>query len=1317
MTLRRTRNRLKTQIGRFGGRSEPAFRRIELDRTAVLENSPEDTEIGTLRVNNGIGNYTFTISGGNEDQFKLQPEIELVESGSEAAPVPVTIASLLCGATAIDYEETPTIDITISADNDIEAPLSRTFTITVGNQTIDLAALTLSGSAIEEASTENTFVGEVRGYDANSTLSLTDTAGSRFKLTDGNILTGAVATDFGTATSHNITVRETNSEGTNSPLDTVFAISVTEVAAPADPELYNKTIVVTSAAVATAISFPLSDLRTYLGSMSGTTFQVTNTAAATSIQLSLADAVDAPAGSVAALDGKGLGAFRLVGTNDILHIVANDAQGLSHGIYYYLEHLGMRWLLANDKWTITPSAVSDIRYVVNGVVEPTFKVRGFAGTGGFYSAYWGRNYAQSTISEGAMYRWKVRLRYGSEYNLGKHVYQQFFAVPAIKAEILANPTYLAIRNGVPTPLLTSNGGIDQTAKINAGNPAAVALFADWVKDQMTLARATTNKVSHKAFTCEPSDGGGWGNNTDELVLAGVGNGSETDQAWFIANACATEVAATYADGYVVQLAYFQHASPPSFELEPNVIVQMTPYGFSGQRPTTLINNWALKNVPVALYDYWSIPDWSWDEPTYPYHQVGTNITYWDSKLIEGIQTETTHGAGAIGLTHYIASHLMWNPALDDGAIIDEWFELAFGVAEEPMRRMIERWHTGFLNITAELGTSYIDITEALTLAAAVPAVKARILDYGRYLHYLRLRLEAYNETDAALREAKGLDLAEYILEIDDTLMVHGTRLVDLYARSFGSILTEFKKTATITGPRWASVNLLSDASIETLVTQGAAAYPESDFTITSFSGALTRVTPTEWSEPIGDDPWTLHPAYSGLTEFKVLLPTGLTRLDLRVSHGATVGVDITLTRDSDDTVMYFESFPSVGVASHEILEIDDGGNPLDAGLYTLTIYTVGPKGGSYFNISTYRGVPLIVSTFLVPKPAPSKRMYFYVPVGTTEVVLYAPNSDFNGIFGFSILNPSGVAQTIDYRDNRKIFYVAVPEGQDGAIWSLQKLVNPDLHVRMLTVPSYFSMEPETVVVPLSALTGFEESDVPTPIFQLDASHSSSLTLESGRVAQWADRQNPSRLVVNTNGTGSNRPAYSATAVGSKPGVTFVSSRGDKLNQQVGFSATEFPTGSSASSIFCVWSTASTALQLVFSYGRSTTPYYGMRSFNTRNGNVEFSTNFDQQLTTTSAIGNHLACWTLDGTASNVNVDGAATLSATLANVPVTADVTSGLALGTYNNAAFFSGVVQEIRVYDVILTTDERQYIEGELATKWDLLDNLPGDHPYKGGI
>jgi hypothetical protein len=1312
---------LRTRIGRFEGRSEPAFRRIELDRTTVLENSPENTEIGTLRVNNGLGNYVFTITAGNNDQFKLQSEIELVESDSEAAPVPVTIASLLCGATAIDYEETPTIDITISADNDIEATLSRTFTITVGNQTVDLVALTLSGSTIEEASTEDTFIGEVRGYDANSTLSLTDTAGSRFKLTDGNILTGAVATDFGTATSHNITVRETNSEGTNSPLDTVFTISVTEVVAPADPTLYNKTIVVTDAAVATAIGGAITDLRTYLGSMSGTTFQVINTAAATSIQLSLADAVDAPAGSEAALDGKGLGAFRLVGTNDILHIVANNTQGLSHGIYYYLEHLGMRWLLANEKWTITPSAVSDIRYVVNGVVEPTFKVRAFHGTGGFFHTVWGRNYTRSVISEATMGRWKARLGYGEEFLGGKHVYQQFFAVPAIKAEVLANPTYLAIIDGVPQSLLTSTGAINQSAKLNAGNPAAVALFAGWVKDQMTLARASTTPVRYKAVTCEPSDGGLWGNNTAELVLAGVGDGSTPDQAWFIANACAQEVAATYADGYVVQLAYFQHVSPPSFALEPNIIVQMTPYGFAGgQRPETLISNWALKGNPITLYDYWSIPDWTWDEPSYPYHDVGANITYWDSKLIEGIQTETTHGAGAIGLTHYIAGHLMWDPTLDDEDIIDEWFELAFGVAEVPMREMIERWHTGFILITAELGSSYANITEALTLAAAVPAVKARILDYARYLHYLRLRLELGNLTDATLRNTKALELTEHLLEIDDTMMVHGTRIIDLLTRTFPSIKTEFAKTATTEGPGWANVALLNDASVETLVTQGAAAYPESDFTVTSFSGALTRVTPTAWSEPTGD-PWTtVHPAFSGPTNFKVLLPAGLTRLDLKVSHGAAVGVEVTLTRDSDDTEMYSESFPGVAGGSTEILEIDNGGTPLAAGQYTLTVFTDGIKGQSFFHVSTYRGVPLIANTFLVPKPAPSPRMYFYVPVGTTEVVLYAPQTDFNGVFGFAILNPSGVSQTIDYRDNRKIFYVAVPTGQDGAVWSLQKLVNPDLHVRMLTTPSYFSMEPETVVAPLSALTGFEGSDAPSPIFQLDASEADTFTLSGSYVAQWADRQNPSRLVVNTNSANSNRPLYSATAVGSEAGVTFVRTRGDILREQVGFSAADFPTGSSVSTIFWVWNIATTptTTQKIFYYGRAAQPAYGARSVGIRNGFVDAGISGTDQTTTTSALGNHLACWRLNGTSSSINIDGGATLSKTLVTTPNTAAVTAGIAVGQWAvEQEYFNGTVQEIRIYDSILTTDERQYIEGELATKWDLLDNLPVDHPYKGGI
>jgi hypothetical protein len=1311
MTQRRTRTRLKTQIGRFGGRSEPAIRRIELDRLVVPENSPENFEIGTLTVNNGIGVYVFAISDDLDGQFKILPKVEVSE---DPAAVPVTITTLVCGATVIDFEETPTIDITITADNGVDTPLSRVFTLTVVNYTVTLSALTLGGSSIIEASTEDTFIGEVLGYDENSTLSLTGTSGSRFKLTDGNILTGAVATDYGTATSHNITIRETNSEGTNSPRDTTLAISVIDTVAPSDAELYNKTIVVTSAAVATSLGAALTDLRTYLGSMSGTTFVVSNTAITPSIQLTLADAGDAPAGSAAALSGKGLGAFRLVGTNDILHIVANDTQGLSHGIYYYLEHLGMRWLIPNEKWTVTPS-VADIRYVVNGVVEPTIKVRGFAGTGGFYSANWGRNYARSAITEVTMNTWKRRMRYGAEYNLGRHIYQQFLAVPSVKTAVLANPTYLAIIDGTPQALLTSTGGIDQQAKLNAGNAAVVDLFATWIKDQMAAARLTTNKVAWKAWSTEPSDGYKWGNNTAALVTAGVGDGSATDQAWFITNAAAVKVAATFADGYVVSLAYNQHVYPPSFPLEPNVIVQLTPYGFTGGlKPETLIESWAAFGNPLAMYDYWSIPDWVWDEPVFNYLTLGSRMTYWDSQSIDGIQAETTHGAGAMGIGHYLAAHLMWDPTLDDATIIAGWYQSAFGtLAKVPMKRMMERWAESYVNLSAELSASYADITEALTLASGDAGATARILDFGRYLHYQRLRLELSNLTDFALKEAKALELAEYLLEIDDTLMVHGTRIIDLYARTHTTIKSEFLKTATLTGPRWADVALLNDASIQTLITEGAAIYTTPNFTAETFTGDITRVTPTAWSEPVGDPPWGANLYLAGPTYISAVLPVGLTRIDMRLSNR---NVQVIVTRDSDGAVMYDETIDSSVTA--QVLEIDNGGVALAPGAYTITLFPDGGRAQGFFYLAFYRGAPVSYTYWVSPKQAPSPRMYFYVPTGTTEVVLYYPLGDYNGVFGFQVLNPAGVAQTLQYFDNRRVIYVPVPTGQDGAVWSINRSVNPDFPIRGLTVPTAISLEADTLSVPVEALTGFVAPEVPSPIFQLDASEASTFTQEAGKVAQWADRQNPSRLVVNTNGTGSNRPVYSATAVGAEAGVTFTSSRGDRLAQQVGFGATDFPTGSSPSTIFWVWSTATTTTQKIFYYGRTASPYYGARSVGIRNGFVDVGTNGADHATSTSAVGNHLACWGLSGTSSSINVDGAATLSATLSNTPNTAAVTVGLQTGMWAaSQEFFNGVVQEIRVYDSILTTDERQYIEGELATKWDLLDNLPLDHPYKGGI
>jgi hypothetical protein len=52
-------------------------------------------------------------------------------------------------------------------------------------------------------------------------------------------------------------------------------------------------------------------------------------------------------------------------------------------------------------------------------------------------------------------------------------------------------------------------------------------------------------------------------------------------------------------------------------------------------------------------------------------------------------------------------------------------------------------------------------------------------------------------------------------------------------------------------------------------------------------------------------------------------------------------------------------------------------------------------------------------------------------------------------------------------------------------------------------------------------------------------------------------------------------------------------------------------------------------------------------------------------------------------------------------------------LGLYANQ-YFIGSVGEIVLFKAILTTAQRQQVEGYLAWKWGLLNNLPSNHPYR---
>ena len=67
--------------------------------------------------------------------------------------------------------------------------------------------------------------------------------------------------------------------------------------------------------------------------------------------------------------------------------------------------------------------------------------------------------------------------------------------------------------------------------------------------------------------------------------------------------------------------------------------------------------------------------------------------------------------------------------------------------------------------------------------------------------------------------------------------------------------------------------------------------------------------------------------------------------------------------------------------------------------------------------------------------------------------------------------------------------------------------------------------------------------------------------------------------------------------------------------------------------------------------------------------------------------------------------------------PVSQSYSSGTTtvIGAYgvSNFAYYNGYLYEILFYNSILTTSQRQQVEGYLAWKWGLRSSLPGGHPY----
>ena len=269
------------------------------------------------------------------------------------------------------------------------------------------------------------------------------------------------------------------------------------------------------------------------------------------------------------------------------------------------------------------------------------------------------------------------------------------------------------------------------------------------------------------------------------------------------------------------------------------------------------------------------------------------------------------------------------------------------------------------------------------LAAGNPAVLARIDDYARYVHYLRLRDELLNTVDGASQDKKTVALAEYLFDINDSRMVHTTRIFDLGRRP--AVLTEFHlhdpgvPNDSPDGPGWARVHSLTHAEVAALVADGLSKYPLPDFTVKTYTGNLvpptmgTRCPPVAWKRPAGD-PWGVAMPVSGAA-VDLQMPAGLAAFPFRVSRLEDNKVTVT---DDAGRAVFAHTVAKAATDNPNKWTWDEMSIPLAPGHYQ--VHFAGKDGRlGFFVFQTWKGVPLILRTFQTQKFGPSPRLYFYVP--------------------------------------------------------------------------------------------------------------------------------------------------------------------------------------------------------------------------------------------------------------------------------------------------------------------------------------------------
>ncbi|MDB2414011.1 LamG domain-containing protein, partial [Flavobacteriaceae bacterium] len=216
---------------------------------------------------------------------------------------------------------------------------------------------------------------------------------------------------------------------------------------------------------------------------------------------------------------------------------------------------------------------------------------------------------------------------------------------------------------------------------------------------------------------------------------------------------------------------------------------------------------------------------------------------------------------------------------------------------------------------------------------------------------------------------------------------------------------------------------------------------------------------------------------------------------------------------------------------------------------------------------------------------------------------------------------------------------------------------------------------------------------------LDASHSSTIEENGGKVSQWNDKSGNGHHA--TQSTESLKPISGTRTINGNNALKF-DGTDDRLENS------SLTTGQPFSVFAVIKDDISSGSFRTWWSGDSG----GNRSFlQNNNGNIRTMWADSNVSNGSSTTNNEIWTAEFNGSSSVLYVDGTPGTTGNVGDNSI-----NGFWIGEENGSSEpnWNGLIGEILIFDAILSEADRQKIEGYLAHKWGLAASLPADHPYK---